>query len=108
MDRRDFLQGMAATAAGLEVLARSVDASTQTRASVSRKPGRRLMEDAVSVEGYTLITEFKIGTIRGRFMRTLGPARDRWSSFRRPAKCGCSPKAPKPPCRKEIRTWGLL
>src|SRR5579863_23515 len=62
MDRRDFLQGMAATAAGLEVLTRGVGMSAQTNAPDSRKPGRRAMEDAVSVEGYTPVTEFKAKT----------------------------------------------
>ncbi len=59
MDRRDFLQGMAATAAGLEVLARGADARAQTTASISRRPGRRAMEESASVEGHTLVTEFK-------------------------------------------------
>jgi hypothetical protein len=59
MDRRDFLQGMAATAAGLEVLARGVGASAQANAYGSRKSSRGAIGGAVSVDGYTLVTEFK-------------------------------------------------
>jgi hypothetical protein len=57
MRRRDFLQGMAATAAGLEALSRSGAASAQTRSSVVRKPLQKAAD--VSVEGYTLVAEFK-------------------------------------------------
>src|SRR5438552_9768720 len=58
MHRRDFLQGMAATAAGLEMLARGVGASAQTRASITgRRRGKATT--LVSLEGYTLVSEFK-------------------------------------------------
>ena len=57
MHRRDFLQGIAATAARLEILARA-GASTQKEPPVSRKAGHRAATDAVSLEGYTLVTEF--------------------------------------------------
>src|SRR5215831_3121426 len=62
MDRRDFLQGIAATAAGLELLTgRSGAATDPTPVTVGRaqKPGPG---QAVSVEGYSLITEFKTET----------------------------------------------
>jgi hypothetical protein len=58
MHRRDFLQGIAATAAGLEVLSRSRGASAQTRSSVARKPARKA--GAASLDGCTLVAEFKI------------------------------------------------
>lgn len=57
MRRRDFLQGMAAAAAGLEVLTRSGAASAQAHHSVVRKPLQKAAD--VSVEGYTLVAEFK-------------------------------------------------
>jgi hypothetical protein len=58
MHRRDFLQGIAATAAGLDVLSRSQRASAQTSPSVARKPARNTAA-RVSVEGCTLVAEFK-------------------------------------------------
>lgn len=58
MHRRDFLQGIAATAASLEILARA-GASTQKKPPVSRKAGHRAATDAVPLEGYTLVTEFE-------------------------------------------------
>jgi hypothetical protein len=58
MHRRDFLQGIAATAAGLEILSRSVEASAQTSPPVARRHGGKATT-VVSVEGYTLVTEFK-------------------------------------------------
>jgi len=58
MHRRDFLQGIAATAAGLEILSHSVGVSAQTSPPVSRKP-RRKEEDTSSLAGYTLIAAFK-------------------------------------------------
>ncbi|MFZ0815300.1 MAG: Tat pathway signal protein [Candidatus Sulfotelmatobacter sp.] len=57
MRRRDFLQGMAATAAGLEILTRGGAASAQTQASVVRKPSQKAAD--ISVEGYTLVVELK-------------------------------------------------
>jgi hypothetical protein len=59
MHRRDFLQGIAATAAGLEVLSRNPGATAQTSASVARKPTRKAAT-AVSLEGCTLVAEFKL------------------------------------------------
>jgi hypothetical protein len=58
MHRRDFLQGIAATAAGLEVLSRNPGATAQTSASVARKSARKAAA-AVSLEGCTLVAEFK-------------------------------------------------
>jgi len=72
MDRRDFLQGMAATAAGLEVLARGVGASAQTHAHGSRKLVCRATEDAVSVAGYTLVSEFKAEAKAWKVYEDLG------------------------------------
>ena len=59
MHRRDFLQGIAATAAGLEVLSPGPGASAQTSASVARKPARKAAAVA-SLEGCTLVAEFKL------------------------------------------------
>lgn len=54
MRRRDFLHGMAATAAGLEILSRRVQASAQTGAS----PARKQATPPISLEGYTQVSEF--------------------------------------------------
>jgi hypothetical protein len=60
MDRRNFLQGIAATAAGLELLAGGVGAVTDPTPGITAKPARTFNpESAVSVEGYTLVTEFR-------------------------------------------------
>jgi hypothetical protein len=60
MHRRDFLQGIAATAAGLEILSRQNHAANaQTSPSVARKPARTAAS-AVSLEGYTPVAEFKL------------------------------------------------
>lgn len=59
MHRRDFLQGIAATAAGLEILSRTVPASAQVRPAASRKP-RIVTDDTVSTDGFTLIAEFVV------------------------------------------------
>jgi hypothetical protein len=62
MRRRDFLHGLATSAVGLELLARSAGASAQQSASTARSRGSsRNATAAVSVEGYTLLTEFKAG-----------------------------------------------
>src|SRR5579864_2148075 len=59
MDRRDFLQGIAATAAGLELLAGKMAAEADP-GGVTGDPARKPVRgEAVSVEGYTLLTEFK-------------------------------------------------
>lgn len=57
MRRRDFLQGIAATAAGIEVLTRSGTASAQVHSSVARKPLQKAAN--VSLDGYTLVAEFR-------------------------------------------------
>src|SRR5579862_4025725 len=57
MRRRDFLQGMAATAAGLEILSRGVQASAQTGSSNARKQGVKATPP-ISLEGYTQVSEF--------------------------------------------------
>jgi hypothetical protein len=55
MDRRKFLQGMAVSAAGLELLDGRADSKLQTYKDLPRKvPGA----EPVSVEGYTLVSEF--------------------------------------------------
>ncbi|HTT24335.1 MAG TPA: hypothetical protein VMG82_35755 [Candidatus Sulfotelmatobacter sp.] len=60
MDRRDFLQGIAATAAGFELLTgragAAVDPESAISADSARKPDRGA---AVSVDGYTFVTEFR-------------------------------------------------
>jgi hypothetical protein len=62
MDRRNFLHGIAATAAGLELLTGRAGAATDPRpvtAGRAQKPGS---SEAVSIEGYSLIIEFKTET----------------------------------------------
>src|SRR5579862_5517925 len=58
MRRRDFLQGLATTAVGLELLAPGPRASGQSNGSKTHNRTRK-MSEAVSVEGYTLVSEFK-------------------------------------------------
>ena len=61
MDRRDFLQGLAATAAGLEILSGRVGAEIELGFPEIKGPARKgAPGPAVSVEGYTLVAEFKI------------------------------------------------
>jgi hypothetical protein len=60
MRRRDFLHGLATSAVGFELLARSPGASAQPGASNARSRGSKTTA-TVSVEGYTLLTEFKAG-----------------------------------------------
>jgi hypothetical protein len=58
MRRRDFLQGMAATAAGLEILTRGATVSAQTRPSVAgEQRGEETM--IVPLENHTVVSEFK-------------------------------------------------
>lgn len=59
MHRRDFLQGMAAAAAGLEILSRSEEAAAQTSAPVSRTPKHKAASHTVSIEGYTAVAAFR-------------------------------------------------
>jgi hypothetical protein len=58
MRRRDFLQGMVASAASLEILSRSGDVSAATTLPVARKSWRKTAV-AGSLEGYTPVIEFK-------------------------------------------------
>lgn len=60
MRRRDFLQGIAVTAAGLEILTRGTDSSAQNIASPARNPGGK-PTTAASLDGYTLVSEFIVG-----------------------------------------------
>jgi hypothetical protein len=60
MRRRDFLHGLATTAVGFELLARSPGASAQTSAPNAHSRGSKATAP-VSVEGYTLLAEFKAG-----------------------------------------------
>ncbi len=55
MDRRKFLQGMAVSAAGLELLEGRADSKLQTYQNLPRKVPAA---EPVSVEGYTLVSEF--------------------------------------------------
>jgi hypothetical protein len=55
MRRREFLQGIAATATSLEILSRSIRASAQS-VPVRKTPRKT---EAVSLEGYTLVAEFE-------------------------------------------------
>jgi hypothetical protein len=62
MDRRDFLQGIAAAAAGFELLGGSISASAELSPLALEKPVRKAVsEPAVSVDGHTLVAEFKNG-----------------------------------------------
>jgi len=59
MHRRDFLQGLATTAAvGLEILAGGEEVSAQKSASNGRSQPRKTRL-AASIEGYTLVNQFK-------------------------------------------------
>ena len=57
MDRRKFLQGMAVSAAGLELLDGRAISELQTHKDLPRKP---VASAPVSVEGYTLVSEFNV------------------------------------------------
>jgi len=60
MDRRDFLQGIAATAAGLELLSGRVGASADLNPLAPGLPRRTVVSgSAVSIEGYSFVSEFK-------------------------------------------------
>jgi hypothetical protein len=62
MDRRDFLQGIAAAAAGFELLGGGISASAELSPLGLEKPVRKAVsEPAVSVDGHTLVAEFKNG-----------------------------------------------
>ncbi len=58
MRRRDFLQGVAATAAGFEFLTRDARACAPASASAPRKHGVKAI-GPVSLEGYTFVAEFR-------------------------------------------------
>jgi len=58
MRRRDFLQGIATTAAGLEILSSGKAVSALVNQAAS-KPLRKSTHAPVSVEGYTQVAEFK-------------------------------------------------
>src|SRR5580700_6724628 len=59
MDRRGFLHGMAATAAGFDLLSGSVRATAELSRLPQEKPAQKGVSGAVSVEGHTLILQFK-------------------------------------------------
>ena len=59
MDRRGFLHGMAATAAGFDLLSGSVGATAELSPLPQEKPAQKGVSGAVSVEGHTLILQFK-------------------------------------------------
>ena len=58
MDRRDFLQAMAAAAASLEVLTGGTTASDQGHANRQQQPSRKKAA-AVSIEGYSAVANFE-------------------------------------------------
>jgi hypothetical protein len=60
MHRRDFLQKMAATAAGLEALRLGAVTSAQTSDRVPQKARRKHAGEKTSLEGYSLVAEFKV------------------------------------------------
>src|SRR4249920_992716 len=57
MDRRNFLQAMAAAAASLEVLGGSAVAADSGLMAIAKGPGRPA-GTPVSTDGYTLVCEF--------------------------------------------------
>ncbi len=60
MDRRNFLQGIAATAAGLQVLPSRAGAAVDLGTPAAKERARRVIPSAaISVEGYTLVAEFE-------------------------------------------------
>jgi hypothetical protein len=61
MDRRDFLQGIAATAAGLEFLSGRSIAATNLEAQSHARDVRKNTSDAskISIDGFTLVAEFR-------------------------------------------------
>src|SRR5580700_3672802 len=71
MRRRDFLEGVAASAVGLKVLSHSRDASPPA-ISGARKPGQKTMV-AVSLDGYTPLAEFKRGQNSWKVYEDLRP-----------------------------------
>ena len=58
MDRRNFLQAMAAAAANLEVLGSSSVAADAALTALAKGP-ERASGSPVSTDGYTLVCEFK-------------------------------------------------
>jgi hypothetical protein len=59
MQRRDFLQGIAATAAGWEALSRSLAASASTDLPAARRTALKEVA-AISLDGYAQVASFKI------------------------------------------------
>jgi hypothetical protein len=60
MDRREFLQGVAATAGGLELLAGRVGAATDPNPVMTADAIRKAVRGpAISIEGYTFVLEFR-------------------------------------------------
>ena len=59
MQRRDFLQGIAATAAGWEALSRSLAASASTNLPAARRTALKEVA-AISLDGYAQVASFKI------------------------------------------------
>ena len=57
-NRRNFLQAMAATAAGFQVLSSGVEMFAQTAA-----PAKKAQTPPPSLDGYTLVAEFKAGDV---------------------------------------------
>lgn len=70
MRRRDFLHGLATSAVGLELLAHSAGAAAQPGASNARRSSTKTPA-AVSVEGYTLLAEFKAGAVSWKVYEDL-------------------------------------
>jgi hypothetical protein len=72
MDRRDFLQGIAATAAGLQVLSSSVSAAVDPGTPATKERARRVIPSAaISVEGYTLVAEFEADSLAWKVYEDL-------------------------------------
>ena len=106
MDRRNFLQAMAAAAASLEVLGGSAvaaDSGLMTLAKGLERP----VGTPVSTDGYTLVCEFKPARRAMEGVRGFAGARwIHWSSCLPPEKRGNSPRAQKRPmARGQSISW---
>ena len=72
MDRRDFLQGIAATAAGFQVLPSMAGAAVDPGTPAAKERARRVIPSAaISVEGYTLVAEFEADSLTWKVYEDL-------------------------------------
>src|SRR5580704_11165029 len=72
MDRRNFLQGIAATAAGFELLSGKGIASTEVNPQPQAKSAPRTTTSAnISVDGFTQVAEFKTPSVSWKVYEDL-------------------------------------